>query len=97
MTASASCGSLMHNERMPELPDTHRKKSLNEQLQEIANANLVRAITAGFQEIDRRAAQAKKALDAAGITGIEDLVDSFSRVVKLKSVELATGRKQAKK
>lgn len=74
-------------------PESHRKKSLQEQLQEIANANMVQAIKSGFSEIDRRAGQAKKKLKAVGLTGIDDLVDSFAIIVKKKSIELATGRK----
>jgi hypothetical protein len=85
----------MDNERMT--PDTHRKKGLAEMMQEISNANLVSVISKGFAEIDNVAARAKKKLEASGVTGCEQLVDAFANIVKRKSVELATGRKQAEK
>jgi hypothetical protein len=78
---------------MPQPFDPHRKKGLQEMMQELTNANLVKVISEGFQEIDRRADQAKKKLEAAGITGLDQIVDSFATIVKRKSVELATGRK----
>lgn len=82
---------------MPEVPESPRKKGLQEMMREIANANMVSVIAQGFNEIDRRADQWKKKLEAAGITGAGDLVDGMARIVKRKSVELATGRKQDEK
>ena len=79
---------------MPEVPDSHRKKGLEEMMREIANANMVSVIAQGFGEIDRRAEKMKKKLAAYGITGVDELVDGMARIVKRKSVELATGRKQ---
>lgn len=87
----------MDNKPMPEVTDPNRKKGLQEMMREIANANMVEAIRSGFQEIDRHAAHAKRKLAASGITGVDELVDSFANIVKRKSVELATGRKQAEK
>lgn len=95
MTGSASYAFLMDNEPMPEVPDTQRKKSIQEQMQEIANANLVKVIADGFGRIDQTAAAAKRKLAEKGITGVDQIIDSFAGIVKRKSVELATGRKQA--
>ena len=78
-------------------PDARRKKGLAEMMQEISNANLVTVISKGFAEIDRAAARAKNKLEREGLTGLDQLVDAFANIVKRKSVELATGRKQAEK
>jgi RNA:NAD 2'-phosphotransferase (TPT1/KptA family) len=79
---------------MPQVPEPRRMKTLSEQLQEIANANLAEAARTGFAEIDRRAEQAKKKIREAGIVGVDDVVESFATLVKRKAIELATGRKQ---
>jgi TRAP-type C4-dicarboxylate transport system substrate-binding protein len=79
---------------MPQVPEPRRMKTLSEQLQEIANANLTEAARTGFAEIDRRAEQAKNKIREAGIVGVDDVVESFATLVKRKAIELATGRKQ---
>ena len=73
---------------------TMRKKQLRETLQEIVNANTVKAVGNGFAEIDRHAATAKKKLKGLGIEGLDELVDGVAKAVKRKAAELATGRHQ---
>lgn len=79
---------------MPDVPESTRKKGLQEIMREIANANLVSVIAQGFGEIDRRADEWKRKLAEHGINGADELVDGMANIVKRKSVELATGRKQ---
>jgi hypothetical protein len=69
-------------------------KSLREQLQEMANANTVKAAAAGFAEIDRHAAKLKKKVRTLGIAGMDELIESAATAVKRKAAELATGRPQ---
>lgn len=94
MTGWFSFTCLMDNKRMAQVPQPQRMKTLHEQLQELANANLVEAARSGFAEIDRRADQAKKKLKGVGVVGVDDIVDSFATLIKRKAAELATGRKQ---
>lgn len=70
-------------------------KSLREQLQELANANTIKAAAAGFAEIDRHAGKAKRKLRGLGISGCDELVESLATAVKRKAAELATGRPQS--
>lgn len=69
-------------------------KSPRQQLQEIANANMVKAATSGFREIDRHAARSKRALKEIGIEGADELVDSATTFVKKLAAQLMTGRPQ---
>ena len=71
-----------------------RQKQLREKLQEIINANTVKAVAGGFAEIDRHAHKAKKKLGSLGIVGFDDLVDRAADAVKRKAAELASGRSQ---
>lgn len=71
-----------------------RRKQIRETLQEIVNANTVKAVRDGFSEIDRHAAAAKKKLKGLGIEGLDELVDGVAKTIKRKAAELATGRHQ---
>lgn len=94
MIECGRCTFLMDNERMPDEVEAPRKKSLQEQIHELANENLLEAARAGFAEIDRHAEIAKKKIRTAGITGAESIVESVATFIKRKAAELATGREQ---